>query len=135
MSIGHYGKMRLVDEDDKHLLYAYCCENLNFENKKPSVDIEDGEITVDRSALVEPEIHEYRKRARNGSKRTVKKRIWRDVAYGELLASGRITIKNASGTWRTTQAGEDVIALQLLIRLFDTYQDTGEIPTAITYIV
>lgn len=79
---------------------------------------------VERSALVEPEIHEYRKRARNGSTRTVRKRIRRDVAYGELLVSGRITIKNASGTWRTTQAGEAVIALQLLIRLFDTYQDT-----------
>ena len=56
------------------------------------------------------------------------KRIKQDVPFNELFEAGKIKVKNASGTWRTTESGMDIMALKILFKLFDEYQETGELP-------
>lgn len=43
----------------------------------------------------------------------------------------KVRLKNASGTWHTYESGFDFIAHRLIFKIFDEYQDTGEIPESV----
>jgi len=135
MSKGHCGHAHLVAIDDALLLYSYCAYDLNREGWQETKQAEDGEIIIDRDALIEPEIHEKQKRLPSGRKITVVKRIRQDVPYEDLLRKEKIRIKNASGTWMTDTTGTDKVALHLVWKVFDEYQDTGIIPENPTWFV
>lgn len=132
MSKGICGNAKLVAMDDGAVLYEYCCYNLNLPSWESYRETYDGELCIDRSAFVEPEIHVKQRKTASRKRETVVKRIPRDVDYDELFKEGGIRIKNASGTWRTIN-GRDEMALHLLYKLFREYQDTGEIPQKIGY--
>lgn len=128
MSMGYCAYMNLVAEDNTRLMYTYCSYDLNHPDWKKQREMADGEITIARDALVEPEIHRKNKKMPSGRKKFVEKRIVRDVAWNDILDNGKISIKNASGTWQITETGNDFLAIKLLFRMFDEYQKTGEIP-------
>ena len=62
MSRGIGGYMNLIAADDTMLIYSYCCYNVNNDDWREMQKMEDGEIFIDRAALVEPEIHRKMKR-------------------------------------------------------------------------
>lgn len=120
--------MNLREADDTMLIYSYCCYNVNNDNWQEMQRTEDGEIYIDRESLIEPEIHQKLKRMPDGRKKIVEKRIPREFSLAALLESEQITIKNASGTWRNTQEGIDMMACKMLFKMFNEYQETGVIP-------
>ena len=133
MSIGYGGYMDLVANDGTMLMYAYCCYNVNNDDYKKYMGLVDGEIVISREALVEPEIHSKLKKMPSGRKRLIEKRVRQDVPWGDLFDSGKVTVKNASGTWCTNSDGIDIMAFNMLFKLFDEYQNTGEIPEHISW--
>ncbi len=133
MSIGYGGYMDLVANDSTTLMYVYCCYNVNNDDYKKYMGLADGEIVISREALVEPEIHSKLKKMPSGRKRLIEKRVRQDVPWGDLFDSGKVTVKNASGTWCTNSDGIDIMAFNMLFKLFDEYQNTGEIPEHISW--
>ena len=57
MGMGFCGRADLEQEDESIMIYSYCCYNLNDKNYESFCNIKDGEIYIDRDALVEPDIH------------------------------------------------------------------------------
>ena len=132
MSIGHSAHGRKIAEDETTVIYEYNCVNINKENYKQLMKIYDGEITICKNGLVEPEIHEKTKRRKNGRKYIEIKRIHNDVNYNKLLEEKKIVIKNCSNTWKSANSGEDFMALKLIWKIFDYYQDNCCMPKSIT---
>lgn len=132
MSMGFCGYADLEQEDESIMIYSYCCYNLNDKNYESFCNIKDGEIYIERDALVEPDIHVRTKKI-GKRKKTITKRVKRDVPFDKLFEQGKVQVKNASGTWRTCPSGIDIIAMHILFNLFDEYQETGEIPKRINY--
>ena len=128
MSIGHCGYADLVLADDVLAIYTYCCFNLNSGDFERFRRMADGELYIDRDAFVEPEIHEKIIRRPSGRKVKSVKRILRWVPIEELIADGKIKVKNASGTWQTIESGTDIMAIRILRGIFKEYQETGTVP-------
>ena len=133
MSIGYCGYADLVKNNEKLVEYVYCCYNLNLNGYKNFMNIEDGNIRIVRDAFVEPLIVHKRKRLPSGRKKVIEKRIRKEFSVVELCQKGKITVKNASGTWETID-NIDIMALKLLDKLFCEYQDTGVIPEHMSFV-
>ena len=128
MSMGYSGYADLQQFDETLVIYLYCCYNANDADYKRFKEIEDGELYIDRNAFVEPDIHEKIRKTASGKKKTAVRRIKNKVDFDELFESGKIKVKNASGTWSKTEFGIDIMAVNLLRTIFDEYQQTGELP-------
>lgn len=133
MSLGHGGHMDLALYDNTTLIYVYCCYNINNDNYEKHKSLVDGEIVISKDALVEPKIYSKLKKMPSGRKRIIEKRVIQDVPWDDLFNNGKITIKNASGTWNTNPEGIDTVALDMLFKLFNEYQKTGEIPRHVVF--
>ncbi len=128
MSVGFQARADLVASDDSGFLYAYACCNLNLQETGENVwKMEDGEIWLSRNALAEPEIHKKVRRLPSGKKKTTAKRIPHWVSVWDLISSGKVTVRNASGTW-ITENSVDMMALRLIQSILREYQEKGEIP-------
>lgn len=132
MSIGYGAHAFLIASDDAMLLYNYGCFDIDDPNYTDAVKTLDGEISIERDALVEPSIHLKIKKMPSGRKREIVKRVPIEVDYNKLFESGKITVKNAGATWKTLESGVDVMAFKVIFKLFNEYQETGEIPEIIT---
>ena len=135
MSIGYGGLAVLVDADDTMLVYAYKSYNLNIDEKeyRGKMELMDGEIFIDRSVLVEPITKEKFKKLPSGRKKLIKKMYIQYVDVAGLCETGKIKIKNASGTWLTVECGMDIVARNLCSKIFVEYQETGKIPERTGY--
>ena len=133
MSRGIGGSCRIVEEDEHTVIYEYGGYNLNKPEFRNPDHICDGLITIDKNALVEPEIHTKIKRTQCGKKELVTKRVLRDVPYVELIESGKIEIQNCSNCWQTFPSGKDIIAFHLIFKIFDKYQEDGNLPSSVSY--
>lgn len=128
MSMGYCAAAHLTAYDEHSLLYTYWCCNLNIEGYKKYYGLEDGEIFIERSAFVEPEIRLKRRKMPSGKTKFFEKRIRQDVPLTRLMEQGEITVKNASGTWKTWTDGTDFMAMHIITEIFKEYQETGVIP-------
>jgi len=133
MSLGYGGACELIEINDRAVTYAYGPYNLNEGEYRNSEHIYDGRIIISRDAFVEPEIHQRIHRKPNGKKHVVVKRVRKDVDYSALLVAGKIVIENSRFCWRIYPSGHGMIALRLIFRIFDSYQDTGELPERVGY--
>lgn len=127
MGVGAFAD--LVLEDENTLIYQYGGFNLNEAEYENASRISDGLITINKSCLVEPEIHEKLKRLPSGRKKPIVKRIPVCVDYPKMI-KGMITVENCSNCWKTSEDENniDVSAGWLLFYFFQEYQETGEIP-------
>ena len=96
--------------------------------------MEDGEITISRDSLLEPEIHEKLRRKPSGRKVVERNKILRQVVFSDLIHLGKIQIQNASGTWRTNENGIDRDAFMILSKIFYGYQLDGEVPREVGWL-
>ncbi len=113
MSRGYCGYADLHQSDDTMVMYKYCCYKLDNDSYSRYRNLEDGEIYIEQNAFVE--------------------RVKRDITLGDIFETGKIQIKNASGTWSTTIEGIDIMALRILRKIFNEYQDTGKLPEHIVW--
>lgn len=133
MSIGIGGSARIVMQDDHSVMYEYACYNLNKEQYRNPDRIYDGVITINKSALVEPEIHEKVKKWPSGRKQLITKRIHREVDYETRINAGLIVIENSCFCWHILDGGAGKIAMHLLFRIFGHYQTNGKLPETVGY--
>lgn len=76
MSLGYVGSCNLIYEDDKRVIYSYAGENWNDTNSKVGdIDLQDGEFTIYKRCLEEPEIHEKIVKLPSHRKKKIVKRI------------------------------------------------------------
>ena len=134
MSLGYGGLAVLVAADDTMLIYSYKSYNYNIhvEEYREKMKLLDGEIYIDRANLVEPIIREKIKKMPSGRKKLIKKKIIQYVDVVELCETGKIKIRNASGTWLTVECGMDYVARSLCHQVFAEYQENGMIPERIS---
>ena len=134
MSIGYGGSARIVMKDEKTVMYEYAPYNLNDKDYKNGNRIYDGLIIISKDALVEPEIHEKLKRMPSGRKKHIVRRVRSNVDYSALLAAGKIIVENSRYCWNFTGANEDIgmIAMRIILHIFDQYQDEGILPETVS---
>lgn len=128
MSIGFKACADLFISDGSGFLYLYACCNLNLlEIRDTAWNTVDGEIWISRDSLPEPEVHEKIRRLPSGRKKLIVKRIPRWPLVTELIAEGKITVRNASGTWQTRDS-VDMMAIRLINSILMDYQVKGTMP-------
>lgn len=134
MSRGFGGSARIVLQDENTVVYEYAPFNLNEPEYRNSEHIYDGLITISKDSMVDPEIHEKLKRMPSGRKKLIVKRIRRDVDYSALLAAGKITIENSRYCWRLvgTEKNIGMMAMRIIFRIYDHYQDEGTLPETVS---
>ena len=127
MSRGIGANCRILIEDEKTVIYEYACYNVNQDNWREAMEVWDGLISIEKDAFVEPDIHTKLKRMPSGRKKLIAKSIKKDVDSATLFAKEKVEIKNSSMTW--SRIGDyDIMALKLLWKIFDIYQEEGIIP-------
>ena len=85
MSIGIGAFCKRIAEDNNTVIYEYGSYDLNHINYRNERRIADGIITINKSALIEPDIHDRIKRFPNGKKKRIIKRIPRDIPLSHLF--------------------------------------------------
>lgn len=104
-----------VIESDEEIIYEYGGYNLNEEKFRNEDSLRDGIITISKSCFT--------------NHNSV------SVEYGKMIEDGRITIKNCTNCWHTTDDEKciDIMALHILAKLFHNYQKDRQIPEHISY--
>ena len=133
MSIGYGGKARIVLQDEKTVVYEYSPYNLNEPVYMNKERIYDGLITIKKSALMEPEIHEKMKKMPKVQKVSIVKRIRRKVDYDSIISRNEVCIENSSYCWRFVGIEKNIgmIAMRIVFRIFDEYQEKGILPEVV----
>lgn len=132
MSLGIGSFCKLIAQDENTIIYEYGSYNLNepkYENKHR---ISDGIITISRSSLIEPEIHDKIKRFPNGKKKRIIKRVPKDIPLSDLLENKLVTVENCSNCWKTNVDNIDVMALTTIWYVFLEYQEKGQLPESLS---
>ena len=136
MSMGYGGYARLISEDSASVLYEYGAFNWNIPRCKNSDNVCDGSITIDKDCFIEPEIHQKIKKMPSGRKRLIIKRIPRDVDIAPKLKARKIAIENCSHCWHLGTGPNDekidMMAFRLLYKIFQEYQESGEVPKKVS---
>ena len=134
MSRGFGGSARIVLQDENTVVYEYAPYNLNEPEYRNSERTYDGLITISKDSMVEPDIHEKLKRMPSGRKKLIVKRIRRDVDYSALLDAGKITIESSRYCWHFvgTEKNIGMIAMRIIFRIYDHYQDEGMLPEMVS---
>lgn len=111
MSRGFGGSAGIVWQDENTVVNEYAPFNLN-----------------------EPEIHEKLKVMHSGKKKLIIKRLRRDVDFGALLDAGKITIENSRYCWHLvgTEKNIGMMAMKIVYRIYDHYQDEGTLPKTVS---
>lgn len=135
LSIGIGGKAKIVLEDDQYVIYDYSGYNLNVPEHMNSENVRDGFITIQKNCFVEPDIHEKVKKWPSGRKELISKRVHVQVPFDEFFSQGFIKVENCRHCWEKRDDGVDVIAMHILFKIFDDYQESGKIPEWINYFV
>ena len=132
MSLGIGSFCKLIAQDENTIIYEYGSYNLNdpkYENKHR---ISDGIITISKSSLIEPEIHDKIKRFPNGKKKRIIKRVPKDIPLSDLLENKLVTVENCSNYWKTNVDNIDVMALTTIWYIFLEYQEKGQLPESLS---
>lgn len=132
MSLGYGGSCKRELEDENMIIYSYSSYNLNEEQFRNSDRIYDGTITINKSCLIEAEIHEKIKKKPNGRKKLIVNRIPKSIDIFEMIAQGQIQIENSKNTWKMLQSF-DYIAISLCRIIFHEYQLNGILPEKCSY--
>lgn len=132
MSLGIGSFCKLIAEDEKTVIYAYGSYNLNEPRFINEQKIADGVITIEKSALIEPDIHDKIKRLPNGKKKRIIKRIPKDISLSNLFENKLIIIENCSHCWKTDENGIDVMANTTVWYIFLEYQEKGSLPETLS---
>ena len=131
MSMGYGGGCRKYGESPEFVMYEYYAYDWNIEECRNPNRIYDGIIKIEKSAFIEPEIHQKIKRRPSGRKLLVTKRIERDVPLGEYLESGKVELVNSSFCGRIYN-GHGYVGIRLIYEIFSEYQRSGEIPHVVS---
>ena len=99
MSLGYVGHARLEAEDTEIAIYSYTGENWNVQDEAVRKRLESavGQLTIDKSCLIEPELRSKVKKMSNGRKKLAEKKIVRLPDISELISDGSIVVDELCG--------------------------------------
>ena len=132
MSLGIGAFCKLIAEDEETVIYEYGSFNLNEPDYRNEQKIADGIITIKKSSLIEPEIHDKIKRLPNGKKKQIIKRVPQDISLSKLFNNKSIIVENCSHCWKTNDIGIDVMASTTVWYIFFEYQEKGRLPESLS---
>lgn len=125
MSIGYSGLCKKYIEDDNYVIYTYSALNLNIEYPG-NLDLQDGKIYIDKTALPHPIIHIKNIKKPNGRKQKIKKIIPISFDLEELLITGNIKIEPSKTDFKNPFYNLDNYIAHMLTRtIIDKYQLEG----------
>ena len=134
MSMGIGAWAHKILEDDSFVVYEYGGYNLNQPEYRNENRVCDGNITIPKNCFVEPEIHQKLRKMPSGRKKLVIKRIPVPVDYRKMLRSGLIETENCSHCWnRSEDLHIDITIYRILYRIFQQYQEDGQIPERVSF--
>lgn len=87
-----------------------------------------GQITIDKSCLIEPELHSKVRRMPNGRKKLVKKRTIRHSDISELISDGSIAVDGLCGAAAGASDCRPRIYMWLLRLICESNQLNGRLP-------
>ena len=130
MSLGYVGHARLETEDNEIAIYSYTGENWNVQDKAERKRLEStvGQLTIDKSCLIGPELHSKIRKMPNGRKKLVKKKIVRHPDISELISDGSIVVDELCGIDAEASDYRPCIYMRLLRIIFESYQLNGRLP-------
>lgn len=130
MSLGYVGHARLEAEDTEIAIYSYTGENWNVQDEAIRKRLESaiGQITIDKSCLIEPELHGKVRRMPNGRKKLFEKRIIRHPDISGLISDGNIVVDELCGVDAEASDHRPCIYIRLLRIIFESYQLNGRLP-------
>ena len=135
MSLGYCACAKVVLEDDSFVLYAYSGENWNDPvSESGDKALYDGEILINKGALVEPEIHKKVKKTPTGKKQLCEKRIVATVNVSELINNEEIRILKACKNEFAKSTHEYYLAQRIIEEIFIHYQESGRLPDTCAFI-
>lgn len=134
MSRGYGGFANKVFEDDTMIVYAYGGFNLNVPECRNENYIRDGSLIISKSCFINPE--DLNPCFTSTQNNKVTENLHQGIDIAGALSEGLIQVKNCSHTWQVIGEKEqyDRIALRLLFKLFNEYQETGSIPEKIVFV-
>ena len=100
---------------------------MNEECYKEHKDKFDGDIIINRKSLVKPDVCTKRIRKPSGKKVFEERIRKKSVDLQNLLTNGDVEIENSSGAWQIVD-GYDMMALRLVRKIFDKYQEERDVP-------
>lgn len=130
MSLGYVGHARLEAEDTEIAIYSYTGENWNVQDEAVRKRLESavGQLTIDKSCLIEPELRSKVKKMPNGRKKLVEKKIVRLPDISELISDGSIVVDELCGIDAEASDYRPCIYMRLLRIIFESYQLNGRLP-------
>ena len=130
MSLGYVGHAQLEVENAEIAIYSYTGENWNVQDEAVHKRLEStvGQLTIDKSCLIEPELHSKVRKMPNGRKKLVEKIIVRHPDISELISDGSIVVDGLCGVDAETSDYRPRIYMRLLRIIFESYQLNGRLP-------
>ena len=130
MSLGYVGHAQLEVEDTEIAIYSYAGENWNVQDEaiRKRLASTIGQLTIDKSCLIEPELHSKVRKMPNGRKKLVEKMIVRHPDISELISDGSIVVDGLCGVDAETSDYRPRIYMRLLRIIFESYQLNGRLP-------
>lgn len=111
-------------------IYSYAGENWNVQDEAMRKRLEStiGQITIDKSCLIEPELHSKVRRMPNGRKKLVEKRTIRHSDISELISDGSIAVDGLCGGAAGASDCRPRIYMWLLRLICESNQLNGRLP-------
>lgn len=130
MSLGYVGHTQLEVEDTEIAIYSYTGENWNVQDEaiRKRLASTIGQLTIDKSCLIEPELHSKVRKMPNGRKKLVEKIIIRHPDISELISDGSIVVDGLCGVDAEASDYRPRIYMRLLRIIFESYQLNGRLP-------
>ena len=130
MSLGYVGHAQLEVENAEIAIYSYTGENWNVQDEAVHKRLEStvGQLTIDKSCLIEPELHSKVRKMPNGRKKLVEKIIVRHPDISELISDGSIVVDGLCGVDAEASDYRPRIYMRLLRIIFESYQLNGRLP-------
>lgn len=130
MSLGYAGRARLEVENAEIAIYSYMSEDWNVQDEAARKALESviGQFSIDKSCLIEPEVHCRVRKKPNGRKELVEKKIVRPLDFSELIDNGSIVIDKLCGVDAEAPDHHPRICMRLLRHIFESYQLNGRLP-------
>lgn len=135
MSIGIGARANIISQDSKTVIYEYGGYNLNKEQLRNEKHIYDGRIIIQRRCFQKLEMCEKLKEMPNGNKKLANKKIVEVDYLIKCLKEDLIVIDNCTNCWAVTNGEKqvDMMALSILSKIFQIYQEHDKIPQYISY--
>lgn len=111
-------------------IYSYAGENRNVQDEAMRKRLEStiGQITIDKSCFIEPELRSKVRRMPNGRKKLVEKRIIRHSDISELISDGSIAVDGLRGVDAGASDCRPRIFMWLLRLIYESNQLNGRLP-------